>query len=119
MTKELKVINFMGIRKYTSGFSIIISILAVLSIAIQGFKFGLDFTGGTQLEILLDKPADIPAIRTVLEEEHLRSPVAVIFGEANNVMIRTQDEMKAKGQEKLAAEIAKLGNGAVLKAVAN
>jgi len=119
MTRELKVINFMGIRKYTSGFSIIISIIAILSIAFHGFKFGLDFTGGTQLEMLLDKPADIPQIRAVLEEEHLRSPVAVIFGDANDVMIRTQDEMKTKGQEYIAAEVAKLGNGAELKSVGN
>lgn len=119
MAQELKVINFMGIRKYTSGFSIIISIIAILSMAIQGFKFGLDFTGGTQLEMLLDKPADIPQIHKVLEEEHLRSPVAVIFGEANNVMIRTQDEMKEKGRQQLAAEIAKLGNNATLKSIGN
>jgi len=119
MAHELKVINFMGIRKYTSGFSIILTLAAMLSIGIQGFNFGLDFTGGTQLELLLNKPADIPKIRHVLEEEHLRTPVAVIFGEENNVMIRTQDEMKTKGSNQLAAEIAKLGKGAELKSVSN
>jgi preprotein translocase subunit SecF len=117
MTQELKVINFMGIRKYTSGFSIILTILAVASIVFHGFKLGLDFTGGTQLELQFDKPADLAKIREVLEEEHLRSPVAVIFGEATNVMVRTQDEMKAKGRQQLEAEIAKLGNGAALKSV--
>ena len=119
MAYELKVINFMGIRKYTSGFSIVLTLAAILSIGIQGFNFGLDFTGGTQLELLLNKPADIPKIRHVLEEEHLRAPVAVVFGEENNVMIRTQDEMKTKGSNQLAAEIAKLGNGAELKSVSN
>lgn len=119
MAYELKTINFMGIRKYTSGFSIILTLFAVFSIVFHGFKFGLDFTGGTQLELLLNKPADIPKIREVLEEEHLAGPVAVIFGEENNVMIRTQDEMKVKGKDQLAAEIAKLGNGAELKSVSN
>jgi len=119
MTQELKVINFMGIRKYTSGFSIIISIIALFSIFFHGFKLGLDFTGGTQLELLLDKPANLAEIRHVLEEEQLRSPVVAIFGEANNVMVRTQDEMKAKGRQQLEGEIAKLGNGAVLKSVGN
>ncbi len=119
MAHEIKVINFMGIRKYTSGFSIVLTLAAILSIGIQGFNFGLDFTGGTQLELLLNKPADIPKIRHVLEEEHLRTPVAVVFGEENNVMIRTQDEMKTKGSDQLAAEIAKLGNGDELKSVSN
>lgn len=119
MTYELKTINFMGIRKYTSGFSIILTIIAVLSIGFHGFNFGLDFTGGTQLELLLNKPADIPKIRTVLEEEHLRSPVAVVFGEANDVMIRTQDELKTKGRDQITAEITKLGNGIEVKSVGN
>ena len=119
MAYEMKTINFMGIRKYTSGFSIVLTILAVLSITFHGFNFGLDFTGGTQLELLLNKPADIPKIREVLEEEHLRSPVAVVFGEENDVMIRTQDELKTKGRDQIAAEISKLGNGAEIKSVGN
>ncbi len=119
MAYELKTINFMGIRKYTSGFSILLTIIAVFSIGYHGFNLGLDFTGGTQLELLLNKPADIPKIHKVLEEEHLRAPVAVVFGEANDVMIRTQDELKAKGRDQIAAEITKLGNGVELKSVGN
>ncbi|MFO1388159.1 protein translocase subunit SecF [Cellvibrio sp.] len=119
MAYELKTINFMGIRKYTSGFSIILTIIAVFSIGFHGFNFGLDFTGGTQLELLLDKPADIPKIRKVLEEEHLKSPVAVVFGESNDIMVRTQDELKIKGRDLIAAELAKLGNGVEIKNIGN
>jgi preprotein translocase subunit SecF len=118
MTQETKIIDFMGIRNYTSGFSITLTILAIICIAINGFKFGLDFTGGTQLELLLDRPANIAEIRTLLEEEHLRSPVAVTFGSDHEVMIRTQDQMKDKGRDQVAAEITKLGNGSALKEVA-
>jgi preprotein translocase subunit SecF len=118
MTHELKVINFMGIRKYTSGFSIIITILALVSIFGQGFKLGLDFTGGTQLEIQLDRPADLAQIRSVLEEEHLRSPVAVTFGSDSDVMIRTQDQMGNKGRDMISAEIAKISAGASLQEIA-
>jgi len=119
MAYEMKVIDFMGIRKYTSGFSIILTILALFSIVFHGFKLGLDFTGGTQLELLFDKPADIPKIRHVLEEEKLRSPVAVIFGETNDVMIRTQDELKVKGHQQIAAEVAKQIPGAEITSVGN
>lgn len=118
MTHQLKVIDFMGIRKYTNAFSIIIAILAVASIVFQGFKLGLDFTGGTQLEVQFDRPADLIKIRHVLEEEKLHSPVAVTFGSDRDVMIRTQDQMSLKGREQVAGEIAKLGNGAALFEVA-
>jgi preprotein translocase subunit SecF len=118
MTQELKVIKFMAIRKYTSGFSIILTILAVASIFIQGFKLGLDFTGGTQLEVQFDRPADLVKIRHVLEREQLHSPVAVTFGSDSDVMIRTQDQMSAKGRERISTEISKLGSGASLLEVA-
>jgi preprotein translocase subunit SecF len=117
MTHEMKITDFMAIRNYTSGISIVLTIIAIISIAINGFKFGLDFTGGTQLELLLDRPANITEIRHMLEEEHLRSPVAVTFGSDHEVMIRTQDQMKDKGREQVAAEISKLGNNANLKDV--
>lgn len=118
MSQEMKIIDFMGIRKYTSGFSIVITIVAIVAMAVNGFKLGLDFTGGTQLEILLDRPANTSQIHAALEEEHLRSPAAVIFGSEYNVMIRTQDIMGDKGREQIATEITtKLGNNAALTAV--
>lgn len=117
MSQEMKIIDFMGIRKYTSGFSIILTIIAIVAIATMNFKLGLDFTGGTQLQISLDRPADIDKIRHAMEEEHLRTPTVVIFGADNEVMIRTQDLLKDKGQEKIAAEVAKLGENISLKEV--
>ena len=118
MSQDEKYIDFMAIRKYTSGFSIVLTIAAIASIATFGFKFGLDFTGGTQLQLSLDRPADLAKIYHVLEEEKLRGPNAVIFGAETEVMVRTQDLMEDKGQEQVAAEVAKLGEGVSLTSVA-
>lgn len=117
MSQDEKYIDFMAIRKYTSGFSIVLTIAAIACIATFGFKLGLDFTGGTQLQLSLDRPADLPKIYHVLEEEKLRGPNAVIFGAETEVMVRTQDLMKDKGQEQIAAEVAKLGEGVSLTSV--
>lgn len=117
MTKELRIIDFMGMRHYTSALSIIIVIISLASLAINGLKLGLDFTGGTQLELLFDQPADLNKVRAVLEKEDLKSPVAVLFGSDQEVMIRTQDVMKDKAQQQLAQVIANVGNGAVLEAI--
>ncbi len=115
MSQELKIINFMGVRKLTSGISIVMVIASLLCIAIFGLKGGLDFTGGTQLEVLFDRPADLNKVRTLLEEKELESPVAVLFGSDQQVMIRTQDEMKVKGRELLAEKVTAAGG--VLEAV--
>lgn len=109
MTQEMKIINFMGIRKFTSSTSIILVLVSIFSIAFFGLKGGLDFTGGTQLEVLFDQPADLNKVRLVLEEKKLKSPVAVLFGSDKQVMIRTQDEMKAKGQALIAEKITAAG----------
>lgn len=69
MSQELKIINFMGVRKLTSGISIVMVVASLLSIAIFGLKGGLDFTGGTQLEVLFDQPADLNKVRELLEEK--------------------------------------------------
>ncbi|WP_062067474.1 protein translocase subunit SecF [Cellvibrio sp. OA-2007] len=115
MSQELKVINFMGVRKLTSAISIAMVIASILSIAIFGLKGGLDFTGGTQLELLFDRPAELSKVRSLLEEKQLESPVAVLFGSDQQVMIRTQDEMKVKGRELIAEKITAAGG--VLEAV--
>lgn len=109
MSQDLKIINFMGVRKLTSGISIVMVVASLLSIAVFGLKGGLDFTGGTQLEVLFDKPADLNKVRELLEGKELKSPVAVLFGSDKQVMIRTQDEMKVKGKELIAGKITAAG----------
>jgi preprotein translocase subunit SecF len=115
MTQEMKIINFMGIRKFTSVTSLVLVLVSIFSIAFFGLKGGLDFTGGTQLEVLFDRPADLNKVRLVLEEKKLKSPVAVLFGSDQQVMIRTQDEMKVKGQALVAEKITAAGG--VLEAI--
>lgn len=109
MTQEMKIVNFMGIRKFTSVTSLLLVLASIFSIAFFGLKGGLDFTGGTQLEVLFDRPADLNKVRFVLEEKKLKSPVAVLFGSDQQVMIRTQDEMKLKGQALIAEKITAAG----------
>jgi len=109
MTQEMKIVNFMGIRKFTSVTSLLLVLASIFSIAFFGLKGGLDFTGGTQLEVLFDRPADLNKVRVVLEEKKLKSPVAVLFGSDQQVMIRTQDEMKLKGQALVAEKITAAG----------
>jgi len=116
MAQEQQVINFMGVRKLTSGISIFLVVASIISLAVFGLKGGLDFTGGTQLEVSFDRPANIPQVRERLEAEGMTSPVAVLFGSDSEVMIRTQDQMAVKGSEQIAGEVATVA-GAKLEEV--
>src|SRR5690606_9299485 len=101
-----KTINFMGVRKYTNTLSILIILISLAAISINGLKMGLDFTGCTQLEVRCDQSVDLDEVRTVLDEEGLKSPLAVYFGSDRDIMIRTQDEMKPKATEYIGAKLA-------------
>lgn len=94
MTQETNMINFMGVRRVANAFSIVLVIASIFSLAINGLKLGLDFTGGTQVEVSFDRPADIPKIRSILVSEGLPSPMAVLFGSESEVLIRTQGAME-------------------------
>lgn len=117
MTQEPKVINFMGVRKFASAFSILLVIASIVSLAVNGLKLGLDFTGGTQMEVGFEQPADIPKIRSILVDEGLQSPVAVLFGSENEVLIRTQGSMQDGALIKLERELSALGEDINVAAV--
>ena len=59
-------INFMKPRKIASMLSIIMILISLGSLTFRGLDLGLDFTGGTLIEIQLSKPTDLEQIRDVL-----------------------------------------------------
>ena len=62
-------INFMGPRKIASGLSIVLVVLSIFSLSFKGLNAGLDFTGGTLIEIKLLQSANLEEIREVLESK--------------------------------------------------
>jgi len=48
---EQKVLNFMGWRRLASILSITLVVVSIGSLVAKGLNFGLDFTGGTQIEV--------------------------------------------------------------------
>src|SRR5690625_6517600 len=63
-----KTINFLGVRKIALALSISLIVLSIGSLAIKGLNMGLDFTGGTQLELGLEVPAGLNPERDVFSE---------------------------------------------------
>jgi preprotein translocase subunit SecF len=84
----MKVINFMGQRKLAMVFSAILIIAAIGSLATRQLNWGLDFTGGTLVEVHYSETADLNAIRKTLESEGYSGAVVVSFGSDRDVMIR-------------------------------
>lgn len=88
--------NFMRYAKLWIGACIVVCILAVGISVTKGFKLGLDFTGGTEIEAVYEKPVEIDAVREQLEAIGFDSVVAQHFGSARNVLINipTTDDIE-------------------------
>jgi preprotein translocase subunit SecF len=101
MMTALKVYNFMGIRKYAVIFSAILLTVSAWSLYSQGLVLGLDFSGGTQIEVGYDSPADVSKLREKLESAGFKNPVVVHFGSETDVLIRLQGEPDQKLAEQM------------------
>ena len=99
--EPIKVYNFMGIRRYAVVFSALLLVISSWSLISQGLVLGLDFSGGTQIEVGYDRPADVGELRERLETAGFSNPVVVHFGAETDVLIRLQGEPK----QELAQEI--------------
>ena len=84
----MKVINFMGQRKLAMWFSLLLLAVSIGSLATRQLNWGLDFTGGTLIEVHYSASADMNAIRNTLETSGFAGATVVSFGSDQDVMIR-------------------------------
>src|SRR5438132_3886116 len=61
-------IDFMAQRKWTALLSAILFVLSIVSFTVNGLNWGLDFTGGTQIQLNFSQTADLNQIRDNLEK---------------------------------------------------
>lgn len=87
MTTE-KIYNFMGLRKIAAAFSIILLLISVGSLAVNGLKFGLDFTGGSLIEVGFEQEPDLNGLRDKLQTAGYEDAVVQTFGSPVDILIR-------------------------------
>lgn len=104
MANAKTVYNFMGIRKLSLAFSLILMLVSIGSLAVNGLKFGLDFTGGSLVEIGYDQAADLEQVRSQLQDAGFADVTVQTFGSPRDVLIRLQaDHDPQLGDSVLAA----------------
>jgi preprotein translocase subunit SecF len=107
--------DFMGNRRYAVLMSSLAALISALTFFVQGINLGIDFTGGTLVELGFAKAAPIEQVRTLLRDKGFSDASVQEFGRPEDLLIRLapREEIKASdlGNQVLAA--AKESFGAV------
>jgi preprotein translocase subunit SecF len=95
----MKTINFMGWRKLALLFSLLMLVVSIGSFFTRQLNWGLDFTGGTLVEVHYSETADLKQIRADLDAEGYPGAIVVAFGTDRDVLIRLpQGHSESAGQ---------------------
>lgn len=81
-------INFMGHRYLALALSAVLMIVSFAGLWLKGLNFGIDFTGGTVIELSYPKPVELPKLRSDLANAGYGEAIAQHFGSAEDVLIR-------------------------------
>ncbi|WP_252179502.1 protein translocase subunit SecF [Endozoicomonas sp. 4G] len=94
---DQKIINFMKLRTYATVLSVVMIVGSLASLGIKGINWGLDFTGGTLIELVYDKPANTEEIRSQLGDAGHSDAVVQEFGSVRDILVRIPGDDPALG----------------------
>ncbi len=103
---EVKVFDFMGKRNIALAFSITLLVVSIISLASRGLNFGLDFTGGAQIELGFQQEADVNEIRSLLEGAGYNDVNVKFFGNNTDILINMQEDNNPQLGEEVVALVA-------------
>ena len=113
--------DIIGRRKIWYAISLILIIASLFFMVTRSFNMGIDFTGGTIMDLRFEKAVNINDVRSVLNDYDLSNSTIQLSGdsssstEAQNVMIRTVDLEEQDRKEVMSALSDKLGDYQVLR----
>lgn len=86
--KKTPAFDFMAKRKIALAFSVLLMLASIFSLVTKGLNFGLDFTGGTLIEVGYQQSADLNKIRNRLTTAGFGDAVVQNFGSSKDVLVR-------------------------------
>ena len=92
---QVKIINFMGQRKKAALISILLLVASIVSLSVNQLEAGLDFTGGIQIEVNYEQPANLEKIRDQLRAAGFDSPSVRQSDSQTEVIISMQQDEPA------------------------
>ncbi len=92
-------IDFMGQRRIAIGLSVALFVLSIVSLATRGLNLGIDFTGGTLIEVAYDRVVDLGEVRGQLNAAGFDSAIVQHVGSAKGVIVRIPPRLDMQSAE--------------------
>lgn len=110
-------IDFMAQRYWAAALSVILFTLSIISLAYNGLNWGLDFTGGTQIQVSYPQAADIGQVRDNLQAAGFEDAVVISYGTSKDVLISIAPKNTASdsGKDVIVNQVLKALPGAKLE----
>lgn len=99
-------IDFMGVRKIAGTTSVILVLVSVISLALNGLNFGLDFTSGTAVRLNFSEPVVIPEVNDTLQANGYEDAVVVNFGSDRDIRVMLPVDAEVAESEQAAQAVA-------------
>ncbi len=87
-SKKRFTIDFMAGRRYAAVFSAALLLVSIAAMIVQGLNFGIDFTGGTLVEVGYKQAVELDSVRGALRQSDFKDVTVQYFGSARDVLIR-------------------------------
>lgn len=94
----------MSKRKIAVVFSALLLSVSIVSLVTQQLNFGIDFTGGTLVEVGYGETVELEEVRSVLSATEFRDAVVQYFGSASDILIRVA-QVEGKNSADISNEI--------------
>ena len=86
--KQVTQFDFLGKRRTAWIVSLVLLVLSIGSLGIRGLSFGIDFTGGTLVELEYAQSADPVTVRSVLRDAGVDNAIVQYFGTSRDILVR-------------------------------
>lgn len=104
LLSKVPSVDYFRFHKLCFALSAVLCLVSVLSLAVKGLNYGVDFSGGILIEVRTKAPADLATMRGRINELNLGDAALQEFGSPNDVLVRVQRQAAGEAAEMAAVQ---------------
>lgn len=97
--KKQTHIQFMKLKRYTTGFALVLCGISLLLLTVKGLHYGLEFTGGTQIEMRFAQPVEVDHVHDVMQQLGFSGVRVQLYGSTQDVLVRAANTKAANASD--------------------